>query len=65
MLKPYSGSTFAVYAANVFISYLQNQLEDKERLDLVWDRYSEDSLKKRKKREGTSTTSVKHYKTPQ
>ena len=44
MLKRYPGSTFAEYAA-VFISYLQNQLEDTEHLDLVWDRYLEDSLK--------------------
>ena len=55
MLKPYPGSTFAENAANVFISYLQNQLEDTERLHLVWDRYLEDSLKgstREKRRKG-------------
>lgn len=45
MLKPSPGSSFSEYAANVFIRYLQNQLENTDRIDLVWDRYLENSLK--------------------
>ena len=38
-------STFDDYADTIFIPYLENQLKDAKRLDLVWDSYFPDSLK--------------------
>ncbi|XP_061894509.1 uncharacterized protein LOC133644183 [Entelurus aequoreus] len=38
-------STFDAYANEVFIPYLQKQLQDAKRLDVVWDTYIPDSLK--------------------
>ena len=38
-------STFDEYASDVFLPYLQKQLQDTKRLDVVWDTYIEDSLK--------------------
>ncbi|KAJ8353418.1 hypothetical protein SKAU_G00209850 [Synaphobranchus kaupii] len=38
-------STFNTYADDVFIPYLQKQLQDTKRLDVVWDTYIPDSLK--------------------
>ena len=45
MLPPIECKTFADYANNIFIPYLQNQLKSIQRLDLVWDRYIPNSLK--------------------
>lgn len=38
-------NTLGMYADNVFIPYLEKQLQDTQRLDLVWDTYTPDSLK--------------------
>ena len=38
-------STFDEYADAIFIPYLESQLRDAKRLDLVWDTYTTDSLK--------------------
>ena len=38
-------STFDSYANELFIPYLQKQLQDTTRLDIVWDTYIPDSLK--------------------
>ena len=38
-------STFDKYADEVFIPYLEKQLQDTRRLDIVWDTYIPDSLK--------------------
>ena len=40
-----SVSTFHEYADRVFIPYLEKQLQDATRLDIVWDTYLPDSLK--------------------
>ena len=38
-------STFNEYADQVFIPYLEKQLQESRRLDVVWDIYIPDSLK--------------------
>ena len=45
MLKPGTTKTFDDYAHHVFIPYVRTQLERVKRLDLVWDKYIDDSLK--------------------
>ena len=46
MLKPSAAKTFAAYAYNVFLPYLQKHLEQtNKRLDVVWDNYCAESLK--------------------
>lgn len=45
MLRPQSGKTFQDYAQNTFVPYMVNMLKDVMRLDVVWDRYFENSLK--------------------
>ena len=45
MLKPRMTKTFDEYAQQVFIPYLEIQLRNVSRLDLVWDKYISDSLK--------------------
>ena len=40
-----SMSTFSDYADNVFIPYLDRQLQNCDRIDVVWDSYVPDSLK--------------------
>ena len=45
MLKPTAAKNFAEYASDIFIPYITLQLQNASRLDLVWDRYIEDSLK--------------------
>ena len=45
MLKPAASKNFAEYASDIFIPYIISQLHNASRLDLVWDRYIEDSLK--------------------
>jgi hypothetical protein len=44
-LPTFNVSTFDMYADEVFIPYLQRQLQDAKRLDVVWDEYIKDSLK--------------------
>jgi len=46
MLKPTDVKTFNKYAHNIFIPYLTRKLQSVTRLDLVWDRYLADSLKR-------------------
>ena len=45
MLKPTACKTFNDYAAKVFLSYIKKQLQHTDRVDIVWDKYFEDSLK--------------------
>ena len=45
MLKPAVATNFDDYAQDVFIPYLSTKLQTVSRLDLVWDRYTADSLK--------------------
>lgn len=45
MLSPGTSQTFDDYVKNVFIPYIQHQLQHVERLDIVWDVYNTDSLK--------------------
>eukprot|EP00112_Aurelia_sp_Birch-Aquarium-sp1_P002124 Seg1231.3 transcript_id=Seg1231.3/GoldUCD/mRNA.D3Y31 product="hypothetical protein" protein_id=Seg1231.3/GoldUCD/D3Y31 len=46
MLRPGAAKTFEEYANNFFRPHLQAQLRNRKRIDLVWDVYFEDSLKK-------------------
>ena len=45
MLKPVNSKTFQDYANNVFVPYINSQLQHVSRLDLVWDVYKPESLK--------------------
>ena len=45
MLKPATVKYFAEYASQSFIAYIFSQLQDASRVDLVWNRYIEDSRK--------------------
>ena len=46
MLKPGTAQTFEDYFNNVFAPYIARQLETVQRVDVVWDVYHEDSLKR-------------------
>ena len=45
ILKPIAITTFEDYALKVFIPYLDRQLQNVSRLDIVWDQYLDNSLK--------------------
>ena len=45
MLKPGSSKTFRDYAQNVFLPYVQLQLDTSQRVDIVWDEYRPGTLK--------------------
>ena len=45
MLHPETTKTFQDYADMVFRSYILSQLQNANRVDIVWDVYMEDSLK--------------------
>ncbi len=51
-LKPLAIKTFEEYATIFFIPYLEERLENANRVDMVWDQYFHNSLKSqtRKKR---------------
>ena len=46
MLKPGTAQTFEDYFNYVFAPYIARQLETVQRVDVVWDVYHEDSLKR-------------------
>jgi len=46
MLQPKAVSTFEEYFDSVVAPYILRQLEDVKRLDIVWDVFKDDSLKK-------------------
>ena len=46
MLNPGSAKTFQEYADNVLYPYILNKIQDVKRLDIVWNVYIDDSLKK-------------------
>ena len=45
MLKPAAASTFREYAQDVFLPYVEHQLDKAHRVDVVWDDYRTDSVK--------------------
>ena len=45
MLKPNSNATFNEYVTDTFVSYIDSQLKDVFRIDLIWDMHKADSLK--------------------
>ena len=45
LLKPGKSKTFLDYSVDVFEPYIRNQIAKVDRLDLVWDRYVNNSLK--------------------
>ena len=58
MLKPRVSRTFHDYAQQILIPYLLSQLDSVDRVDIVWDRYLQYSIKqstkKRRMNSGTS-----------
>lgn len=46
MLQPTAISTFEEYFNSIFAPYILRLLEDAKRIDIVWDVYKDDSLKK-------------------
>ena len=46
MLSPGIAMTFQDYAASIFVPYVVNQLQSSKRVDIVWDVYQKDILKK-------------------
>ena len=46
MLQPRTARTFNEHATTVFAPYVLKHLETARRVDLVWDVYHDDSLKK-------------------
>jgi len=46
MLNPGTANTFQEYADLVFIPYVTSQLQTADRVDIVWDVYIPNSLKK-------------------
>ncbi len=44
-LEPRTVTSFSEYALSVFIPYIDRQLQNTQRVDVVWDRYTENSLK--------------------
>ena len=45
LLKPNTAKTFDDYALKVFLPYIERQLQQATRVDIVWDQYSDSSLK--------------------
>jgi hypothetical protein len=45
ILKPGAAKTFLEYAEIMFLPYLESQLRNTQRLDVIWDEYLYDSLK--------------------
>ena len=45
MLRPGTNKTFDEYAPIVFLPYIWRQLELVNRIDVVWDVFTDDSLK--------------------
>ena len=45
MLKPAAAKTFREYAQDLFLPYVEHQLDKAQRVDVVWDDYRPDSLK--------------------
>ena len=45
MLKTSSAKTFSEYAQDVFMPYIEMQLAEAQRVDIVWDTYKPDYLK--------------------
>lgn len=46
MLQPRTARTFQEYFSTVFAPYILKQLETAKRVDLVWDVYQDNSLKR-------------------
>ena len=45
MLKPVTARTFSDYASQIFLPYITTQLQNAQRVDVVWDEYVHGSLK--------------------
>ncbi|XP_078492496.1 uncharacterized protein LOC144748319 [Ciona intestinalis] len=45
MLKPMNSKTFGEYAKDVYLPFIERQLKDASRVDVVWDVYIANSLK--------------------
>ena len=46
-LQGIPGKTFQEYGQDIFLPYLEGQLESTSHVDVVWDTYRDDSLKSR------------------
>ena len=64
-MLPAKGQTnFKQYAEAVFIPYIYQRLNHVDRVDIVWDRYVEDSLKKLPGKAGDTVNAGKFQKLP-
>ena len=45
MLKPNAVKSFQEYAEEVFVKFIQWQLQSLKRIDILWDRYLANSIK--------------------
>ena len=45
MLNPGTACTFSDYASQIFLPYITRQLQDVQKVDVVWDEYVHGSLK--------------------
>lgn len=44
-LQPAAAKTFEEYALKIFIPFMNNQVQHVSRVDIVWDKYIQNSLK--------------------
>ena len=58
LLKPRGSRTFKDYYQDVFRTYIEFQLKDVTRVDVVWDRYLPNSLKQSTRQRRTQNQST-------
>ena len=56
MLPPGKSETFKDYTTSVFLNYFIKQAQNIKRIDLIWDQYFENSMKR-----STSTSTVSYF----
>ena len=63
ILKPGSAKTFQDYARDVFLPYVKSQVDEVQRVDIVWDDYRPGTLKEQtREKRGTG---VRRHVAPQ
>ena len=65
MLKPGLAATFEEFSKVVFLPYVLKYLETANRVDLAWDVYKNDSLKKALREKGALVKGVKSWNLPE
>ena len=67
LLSCKQASTFADYSKNVFIAWIEKELQNSKRIDIIWDVYKADSLKdctRQKRGKGIRRKVSAHAKVP-